>query len=61
MRYEYECVNEKCVVKKEPHEFEADIPLKDKNIMPYCPKCGKNTWVKKVIKTAFPTSHSWRP
>ena len=60
MRYEYECTNSKCGTKNRPHEFEDDVSMANRHTMPHCPKCKKNTWVKKVIRTAFPRSQSWR-
>ena len=53
MIYEYECGNCK-------YDFEEDIPLKDRHIMPKCPKCNLTKEVKKVIRTAVPKSQSWR-
>lgn len=58
--YEYEC----CICANsgtnEPYEFTTNIPMKDRHVMPKCPKCGLDTQVKKVIRTAVPKSQSWR-
>ena len=56
-RYDYECEN---CSKSKIYTFEADLPLKDSDKKPKCPKCKSNTKVKKVVITAFPKMQSWR-
>lgn len=58
--YEYECSNQKCQKGKKPHEFSGFQPLaKYKEPVP-CPKCKSTKHVKKVVRSAFPKSQSWR-
>lgn len=58
--YEFECSNQICMVKNKPHEFDESLPLSKTDEKPNCPKCGKNNFVKKVIRSPFPKSQSWR-
>ncbi len=58
--YDYECTNAECNPKKKSYEFEESRSLANRHDIPYCPVCKKNTWVKKVIKKAFPKSQSWK-
>ena len=65
MRYEYECRNKPCWEKDEngklkPFEFERDVPLSSRNIMPICEKCGDSADVERVIRTPYPVSQSWK-
>jgi len=62
MRYEYECSSKECLERNngKPHEFVMDIPLKDYDKMPVCVICNSDEHVRKVIKSAFPKSQSWR-
>jgi hypothetical protein len=63
--YEYECHNPNCpneeFPREKPHEFTELMKLKDIDKMPNCPLCRTNEFVKKVIRSAFPVSHSWSP
>ena len=58
--YEYECHNPTCKNDEKPHEFDGFQPLVRHNEPAECPSCKNNDYVKKVIRSAVPKSHSWK-
>jgi predicted nucleic acid-binding Zn ribbon protein len=58
--YQYECDNPGCTIDNKPFEFEKHLPLSKYKEIPACPKCNNAEYVKKVIRSAFPVSESWR-
>jgi hypothetical protein len=63
--YDYVCSNPKCPVgsilerQKKDHQFEHSTSVANRNIMPRCPLCQSDEFVKREQCYSFPRSKSW--
>ena len=61
MKYDFQCINPRCIKGNKPLEFEANMPLADYKKPAECPGCKSTKDVKKIITRAFPKSQTWKP